>query len=79
LGAVIARLVDGVDYRGISTTKDNGESFQSESIIGDTTEKRWASVITGLLREVDPQIDPDHFSHLPSLVEKVEDDEQPSA
>lgn len=78
LGAVLARLVDGVDLRGISTTKDNGENFRFESIIGDTTEKRWASVITGLLREVDPQIDPDHFSHLPSLVEKVEETDEPT-
>lgn len=70
LGAVIARLVDGIDPRGIEVLND-----RDDSIIGDTTEKRWASVITGLLREVDPQIDPTHASHLPSLVEKVEETE----
>lgn len=30
-------------------------------------EDRSAQVITGLLREVDPAIDPDHISHLPSV------------
>ena len=70
LGSVLARLVDAVDLRGVEVIEGHGGTA-----IGDTTEKRWASVITGLLREVDPQIDPEHFSHLPSLVEKVEENE----
>lgn len=67
LGAILARLVDGVDLKGIEVIDGHGESY-----IGDTTEKRWASVITGLLREVDPQVDPEHFSHLPSTPTKEE-------
>jgi hypothetical protein len=67
LGAVIARLVNGVDLRGIEVLE--GRDFSGMSSIGDTTEKRWAKIITGLLHEVDPQIDPDHLSHLPSSVE----------
>ena len=51
LGAVLARLVNGVDI----------------GAIGDRGETQWAKILTGLLREVDPQIDPDHISHLPSL------------
>jgi hypothetical protein len=70
LGAVIARMVDGVDLDGISTTRHNGEKFEGTAI-GDTTEKRWASVITGLLREVDPQVDPEHFSHLPNTPTEI--------
>jgi hypothetical protein len=34
--------------------------------IGGTTEDYRAHVITGLLREVDPAIDPTHIAHLPS-------------
>lgn len=35
-------------------------------------ESRRAVIITGLLREVDPAIDPTHIAHLPSDTEKVE-------
>ena len=73
LGAVIARLVDGVDLKGVEVL--NSERFAGGSIIGDTTEKRWASVITGLLREVDPQVDPEHFSHLPSTPTEIKTEE----
>lgn len=50
LGAVIARLVKALDVNRID--------------IND--EKAVAYVLTGLLREVDPEIDPTHLSHLPS-------------
>lgn len=63
LGAVIARLVDGVDLKGVEVLPEFGGSS-----IGDTTEKRWAKIVTGLLREVDPSVDPTHVAHLPSLV-----------
>jgi hypothetical protein len=78
LGAVLARLVDGVDLNGISTESFKDGHILGGTSIGRTTEERWASVITGLLREVDPQIDPEHFSHLPSLVEKVEETDEPT-
>ena len=57
LGAVIARLDSGVDSSKISGAP--GEY-----------EKQYAKVITGLLREVDPNVDPNHIAHLPSLEEE---------
>lgn len=65
LGAVIARLVDGVDYKGVEVLPN----FDCPSSLGDTTEKRWAKIITGLLYVVDPLIDPTHEAHLPSMKE----------
>lgn len=53
LGNVIARLVKELDTDKLS--------IKDEAQVG--------FVITGLLREVDPQIDPLHMSHLPSDVE----------
>jgi hypothetical protein len=53
LGAVIARLNSGVD--------------QSKIDRGSETEEQYAKVITGLLREVDPNVDPSHIAHLPSV------------
>lgn len=53
LGAVIARLVGSVDITRIDLKNEIGV----------------ASIITGLLREVDPDIDPLHQSHLPSDIE----------
>ena len=58
LGAVIARLVGAVDFETI------------EAGGGETREKQVAKVLTGLLREVDPNIDPTHIAHLPSLAEE---------
>lgn len=59
-GAVIARLVQGVDMVKIMA-------------YGEHREQQMAKVLTGLLREVDPNIDPDHIAHLPSTTEQVED------
>jgi hypothetical protein len=53
LGKIIARLMSGIDYE-LLKTKDEAE-------IG--------KIITGLLREVDPDIDPTHAMHLPSEIE----------
>lgn len=53
LGAVIARLVKDIDTKKLSL-KD---------------EQQVAKVITGLLREVDPDIDPTHTAHLPSSLD----------
>lgn len=50
LGAVVARLLKSFDTDRTPLTDEVGV----------------AKVITGLLREVDPQIDPLHLSHLPS-------------
>ncbi len=51
LGAVVARLVSGVDMKRSDVS----------------TEEQMALILSGLLREVDPTTDPDHISHLPSL------------
>ena len=57
LGAVIARLALGV-----------------ERINKAASSEAWlAKIITGLLREVDPLIDPDHIAHLPSSDEPTEE------
>lgn len=56
MGAVIARLVVGVKEGRLPMRHSDGEK-----------EKAWAMVLTGLLREVDPAIDPDHVAHLPSV------------
>lgn len=66
LGAVLARMADAVDLKGIEVLPNwDGQ----QSTLGDTTEKRWAKVLTGLLREVDPLIDPTRAAHLPSQKE----------
>lgn len=68
LGAVITRLVDAVDLQDVEVL----EEFEGSSTLRNckTTEQRWAKIITGLLREVDPAIDPSHIAHLPSLSEE---------
>lgn len=57
LGKVLARMVSGLSE----------EDFGKRSIMD---KKQWEGVVglvmTGLLREVDPQIDPNRASHLPS-------------
>lgn len=51
-GAVIARLVQAVEFDCINS------------------EKELAKVLTGLLREVDPDIDPSHRAHLTSMEDR---------
>lgn len=53
LGSVMARIVQAIDFEKV----DSKNEFQ----VG--------KIITGLLREVDPEIDPLHISHLPSDIE----------
>ncbi|KKK50630.1 hypothetical protein LCGC14_3123090 [marine sediment metagenome] len=36
----------------------------------DSTEENYAFVLTGLLREVDPLVDPEHISHLPATPDR---------
>lgn len=61
LGAVVSRLINRIDYNSVQ------EAMKANQI---TKEEQVAKVITGLLREVDPNIDPNHFSHLPAMVEQ---------
>lgn len=58
LGAVMARMACAVDYDRLEL---------SAELRNATKEQRMASVFTGLLHEVDPDIDPDHLSHLPAI------------
>ena len=58
MGAVIARLLRGVDE--INWEKRNTMDTQA-------WELQMGHVLTGLLREVDPAIDPNHLAHLPDL------------
>lgn len=53
LGAIIARLISAVDFKKLD--------IKDEAAV--------AKIITGLLREVDPSIDPLHESHLSSTSE----------
>ena len=63
LGAVIARLTMAVDHEQI---KDNFDPFDREA--------RVAKVLTALLVEVDPNVDPEHLCHLPTLKEMEAED-----
>lgn len=58
LGAVIARLMMGVD-----------ETRMHEHL--GSREEQFAFVLTGLLREVDPAIDPFHMAHMPAVAEET--------
>lgn len=57
LGAVIARLVKDVDFEAI---------HKSYGSVPADKEAQTGKVLTGLLREVDPNVDPDHIMHEPS-------------
>lgn len=60
LGAVIARLCRGVRAEHGWTLDD---TFRNESKLGE--------ILTGLLHEVDPAIDPKHVAHLPAENSKL--------
>ena len=65
LGQVISRLMTGVDISRIHTEQ---KKFDKDSEIPGLVfdEQQLSKVVTGLLREVDPLIDPAHVSHLPA-------------
>lgn len=56
MGAVIARLVQGVDFAQLQASR-----------FGATGERGLAQVLTGLLREVDPLIDSDAEGHVDTV------------
>jgi hypothetical protein len=76
LGAVVTRLMRGVDFDKIEFMRQENHWLPNE--------QQLSKVLTGLLREVDPNIDPEHLSHLPSnpdrelraLTEEENDSEQ---
>ena len=61
MGAVISRLVRAVDMQTIASHPKEEQ------------EEQLAKVLTGLLREVDPNIDPEHIAHLPSTEQTTEE------
>jgi hypothetical protein len=66
MGAVIARLAMGVDWKSGFLAGRTGADY--EKVISKT--------FAGLLREVDPAVDPDHVMHLPTAEEQDADDEE---
>ena len=67
LGAVIARLMKGVGADEVASRVAR---------LGSTVEHETAFVVTGLLRQVDPLIDPSGLAHLPSSQEPVEEPQE---
>lgn len=67
MGAVMARLAINVDIFKILECQDANRELQL------------AKVLTGLLREVDPNIDPTHIAHFPSDDEQEEKEVEPNA
>jgi hypothetical protein len=63
LADVITRLVEGVDFAKLMPNID-GES--SAQLAADSAPRVFSRIICGLLREVDPAIDPGHVAHLPA-------------
>lgn len=66
LGAVIARMLRGVTADGVRVFADKH---------GCSEEQAMAQILTGLLHEVDPAIDPNHIAHLPSENEEHNENE----
>lgn len=66
LSSVIGRLCTGVDFNNKKII-DDGKNLN---------EYEFSKIICGLLREVDPEVDPHHRSHLPSEKEEIEMKEQ---
>lgn len=73
LGDVIARLMRGVSVSTVLTPGQKERIPRSLGLELTIDEQQIAKVFTGLLREVDPSIDPSHVAHLPSDRE-VKDD-----
>ncbi len=66
LGRVVARLMKGV--------KPAHDEARANGVFDDS-EEFLAKIVTGLLHEVDPNIDPDHIAHLPSTTEPEKPEE----
>ncbi len=65
LGAVMARLIRAVNVKELLDRP------------ADCHESQWSKVLTGLLHEVDPNVDPTHIDHLPALQKPEEGTTQP--
>jgi hypothetical protein len=58
MGAVIARLCQGVKWNEVA---------RDASLLKISEEEQLGEVLSGLLREIDPTLDPSHIAHLPSI------------
>jgi hypothetical protein len=67
LGAVVGRCIKGVDFEHLPQRKREPSHKPPY-----TREQAIAVAVTQLLREVDPEIDPNHIAHLPSDEEEGE-------
>jgi hypothetical protein len=70
LADVITRLVHGVDLSKCMTRELNADS----KFVDRVEQKQFSKVICGLLREVDPNVDPNHLAHLPAEKEEIQDE-----
>jgi hypothetical protein len=61
LGAVVSRLLRGVDMENAMFWSGAGSRNQQD------LDQYRAKILSGLLREVDPNVDPNHIAHLPTL------------
>lgn len=67
IGAVISRLIRGVH-------EDNDMFWNSRKQFSSVEVDAYrAKILTGLLREVDPNVDPEHVAHLPSESDELEE------
>lgn len=72
LAAVITRLVQGVDFKELLPNLDGPAAVE---LAAKEAPERFSRIICGLLREVDPAIDPNHVAHLPAERSRITTDE----
>ena len=72
LADVITRLVQGVDFKELLPTLDGPAAVE---LAAKEAPERFSRIICGLLREVDPAIDPNHVAHLPAERSRITTDE----
>jgi hypothetical protein len=72
LSAVITRLVRAVD---LSKCTRSVEDKTVSAFVERVDEPQFSKVICGLLREVDPNVDPSHVAHLPAETDECLDTE----
>jgi hypothetical protein len=63
LADVITRLVQGVDFGKLMPDMNSQAEM---NLAAKSAPERFSNIICGLLREVDPAVDPNHVAHLPA-------------
>lgn len=69
--AVISRMLSGVSAD--NTAFWLGKQAGGDDLIDETPEHYRARILGGMLREVDPNVDPQHIAHLPSEQTETEE------